>query len=78
MTTALLGLARELGATPGEVGEALAGWRNPADLLWRCLEARPGWLLIFDNADDLDVLAVGGSSADGGAAWIAPRAQGYS
>ena len=70
MTTALLGLARELGATPGEVGEALAGRRNPADLLWRCLEARPGWLLIFDNADDLDVLAVGGSSADGGAAWI--------
>jgi len=76
ITTALLGLARELGATPIEVAEALAGRQNPADLLWRCLEAHPGWLLIFDNADNLDALAIGDLAAASGAAWIRPAVSG--
>ena len=33
--------------------EAQNGRRDAADLLWRFLEARPGWLLIFDNAGGL-------------------------
>ena len=76
VTTALLGLARELGAPPGEVAEALAGQRNPADLLWRFLEPRPGWLLVFDNADDLAALAVSGAGAGEGTGWIRPAASG--
>jgi hypothetical protein len=72
ITSALLGLALELGAPPGEVSAALAGRRSPADLLWRFLEARKGWLLVFDNVDDLDALAVGGTTADSGAGWLRP------
>ena len=76
MTTALLDLARALGASPSEVVGARAGRCNPADLLWRFLEARPGWLLIFDNADDLDALAVGDADAGSGAGWIRPTGSG--
>jgi tetratricopeptide (TPR) repeat protein len=72
----LLGLARELGAPAGEVTEALNGRRDPADLLWRFLQSRPGWLLVFDNADDLAALTVGGNDAAGGAGWLRPSAAG--
>jgi len=72
----LMGLAAELGAAAGEVAGALAGRRNPADLLWRWLEARPGWVLVFDNADDLDVLAVGGVPVGDGTGWIRPTMAG--
>jgi hypothetical protein len=41
VTARLLGLARELGASPGEVAEGLAGQRSPAEVLWRSLEGRP-------------------------------------
>jgi Tetratricopeptide repeat len=70
VTAKLLGLARDLGAPLGEVTEALNGRRDPADLLWRFLEARPGWLLVFDNADDLDALTVDGNDVAGGAGWL--------
>ena len=72
----LLGLARELGASPGEVAEVLSGGRNAADLLWRFLENRYGWLLIFDNADDLDALAVDGTEVGAGNGWIRPSTAG--
>ncbi len=70
VTAKLLGLARELGAPPSEVTEALNGRRDPADLLWRFLQRRPGWLLVFDNADDLAALTVSGNDAVGGAGWL--------
>jgi len=76
ITTALLGLAQELGAPQGEVFEAFAGRRNPADLLWRFLTAQQGWLLVFDNVDDLDVLTVGGITVAEGAGWIRPTTAG--
>jgi hypothetical protein len=66
----LLGLAREFGASPGEVSEVLYGRRNAADLLWRVLENRHGWLLIFDNADDLESLAIDGTEVGAGNGWI--------
>jgi len=72
----LLGLASELGAVPGEVAEALAGQRSPADLLWRFLNDRPGWLLVFDNADDIDALAIDDADVGGGASWIRPSTSG--
>ena len=76
VTLKLVDLARDLGAPPGEVAETLNGRRDPADLLWRFLAARTGWLLVFDNADDLGALAVGGSDAAGGAGWLRPSAAG--
>ncbi|MGI8334590.1 tetratricopeptide repeat protein [Actinomadura scrupuli] len=76
LTTQLLGLARELGATAGEVEEALAGRRNPADLLWRFLDAARGWLLVIDNADDPGVLRVGDQPVDGGNGWLRPTSSG--
>jgi tetratricopeptide (TPR) repeat protein len=76
VTAKLLGLASDLGAPLGEVTEAQSGRHDPADLLWRFLEGRAGWLLIFDNADDLSALTVGGNDVGGGAGWIRPSASG--
>ena len=76
VTARLLDLAQDLGAPPGEVAEAMNGRRDPADLLWRYLEVCPGWLLVFDNADDLEALTVGGNDAAGGAGWLRPSAAG--
>jgi len=76
VTAKLLALARDLGAPSDEVTEALSGRRDPADLLWSYLEVRPGWLLIFDNADDLGALTVGGNDAAGGAGWVRPTTSG--
>ncbi len=73
---ALMGLAAGLGAPPEEVAEALAGRRSPADLLWRCLQARAGWLLVFDNADDPDTLTVSGAPVSDGSGWIRPTTAG--
>src|SRR5689334_1439798 len=63
VTSALLGLARKLGAPDGEVAEALAGRVNPSDVLWPRLEAAPGWVLVLDNADEPAVLAAAGRRA---------------
>jgi len=76
VTAKLLGLARDLGAPPAEVAEARNGGRDPAGLLWRFLNARSRWLLVFDNADDLAALAVYGSDAAGGAGWLRPSGAG--
>jgi tetratricopeptide (TPR) repeat protein len=76
VTAKLLSLARELGAPPAEMIEAQSGQRDAADLLWRFLAARSGWLLIFDNADDLSVLRVNGNDVSGGAGWIRSAASG--
>ncbi|GAB1820116.1 tetratricopeptide repeat protein [Herbidospora sp. RD11066] len=44
-----------------------------ADLLWQRLSAREQpWLLVVDNADDLDVLGVAGRSVAEGVGWIRP------
>lgn len=51
VTVTLLDLAADLGAQPAEVAQAGAGQRDAADLLWRYLEQRAPWLLVFDGAD---------------------------
>ena len=66
LSTALLEVAAEAGARPGEVAQAIAGERDPADLLWRCLAQSPPWLLVFDGAGDPGVLA----------GWLRPTAGG--
>lgn len=62
----LLDLAADLGAQPAEVAQAGAGQRDAADVLWRYLEQRAPWLLVFDGADDPAALA--GAGADAG--WL--------
>jgi tetratricopeptide (TPR) repeat protein len=76
VASALLGLARRLGAPDGEVAEALADRVNPSDVLWPCLEAAPGWVLVLDNADDPAVLAVAGWRAGDAAGWLRPTRAG--
>ena len=76
VTAALVSLAQELGAPPGEIADALSGRRNPADLLWRFLEMHRGWLLIIDNVDDLDALALNGIGSVSGSGWLRPSTSG--
>ena len=76
VASALLALARKLGAPDGEVAEALAGRLNPSDVLWPCLEAAPGWVLVLDNADDPAALAVAGRRAGEAAGWLRPTLAG--
>jgi hypothetical protein len=76
VTHGFLGLAREVGAQPNEMEEALAGHRDVAGLVWRYLEERPGWVLIFDNADDPQVLTVGDYPVSDGVGWIRPTTAG--
>ncbi|MET7466245.1 FxSxx-COOH system tetratricopeptide repeat protein [Nonomuraea sp. NPDC005501] len=76
VTGSLLGLALELGASIGQVEEARAGRRDPADLLWSRLEERRGWLLVLDNADDLSALTVAGAEARDGTGWLRPTMAG--
>jgi len=47
--------------------------RPAADLVWRYLTSleRP-WLLVFDDADDLDVLACSGTAVADATGWVRP------
>jgi tetratricopeptide (TPR) repeat protein len=69
-TAALLAVAVELGAPLSEIEDARAGSRNPSDVLWGRLRGATGWLLVLDNADDLDVLTVTGATAGDGSGWL--------
>jgi tetratricopeptide (TPR) repeat protein len=70
LTAQLLGLAEALGAPASVVQEAHAGKLNPSDVLWDRLDREEGWVLVLDNADDLDVLMVGGRRAGDGSGWL--------
>ncbi|MFF1643046.1 tetratricopeptide repeat protein [Streptomyces sp. NPDC058246] len=70
LSGSLLGLALTLGAPPAHVEEVRAGVRDAADVLWEGLEGQQGWLLVFDNADDAAVLALGNTSVGDGSGWL--------
>jgi tetratricopeptide (TPR) repeat protein len=70
LTSALLELARALGADAGAVQAAQAGRADPSDVLWGRLEAHRGWMLVIDNADDLRALEVAGRPARDGNGWV--------
>ncbi|TDD24951.1 tetratricopeptide repeat protein [Nonomuraea diastatica] len=76
VTSSLLALAAELGASAIEVEEARAGRRDPADVLWTRLEERTGWLLVLDGADDPHALEVAGAPVRDATGWLRPTTSG--
>lgn len=76
IASALLALARELGAASLDVDEAFAGRRDAPGLVWRYLEQNANWVLIFDNADDIDKLGSGHSPIIDGTGWVRPSRRG--
>ena len=72
----LLGLVRELGAPSSDVEEALAGRRDASGLVWRYLEQTAGWVLAFDNADNIDELCTGHGPIIDGMGWLRPSRRG--
>ena len=72
-TAGMLAVARRLGI---EERELRGG--DTADLTWRQLNTRPEpWLLVIDNADDLDVLSVGLARLEDGTGWVRPVRSGH-
>lgn len=70
MTSVLLGLAGELGASPERLREADARRVNPSDVLWGQLDVARGWVLVLDNVDDPAELAVGKRAVGSGSGWL--------
>jgi tetratricopeptide (TPR) repeat protein len=70
VNSSLLALASHLGASADQVESALHGKSSPYELLWACLEARTGWVLILDRADDPLALRDENSSIAGASGWI--------
>ncbi|ROO86223.1 tetratricopeptide repeat protein [Actinocorallia herbida] len=72
----LMSLAQSLGATAQDVEAVSQGRRDPADLLWRFLESRNGWLLVIDNVDDPHTLSRHGRAVQDNSGWIRPTSAG--
>jgi tetratricopeptide (TPR) repeat protein len=63
LSQGLTAVAQQLGGV-GDVEAIARGAADAADRFWRLLEdASPGWLLVFDEADDPRVLVAGDSPA---------------
>lgn len=76
LAPSLLALAEALGADAGQIQAATVSRLDPSDVLWRQLEMRSGWLLVFDNADDPAALSVSGRLVRDGNGWIRPSETG--
>lgn len=58
LTSAMVAVARKLGATATDLDAIAVGRPDAPDRLWELLERAPRrWLLLLDNADDPEVLA---------------------
>ena len=67
------GLDAALHAVALDAGASLAEFNNahPADVLWWHLNSLPDpWLLVLDNADDIDVLSADERRAAEGVGWL--------
>ncbi len=75
---AMLGIAKDLGASDSELISAAQSDSETADLAWRYLRAcESRWLLIFDNADDAANLHINERRVGSGAAWVRRAEAGY-
>ncbi|MGW4875898.1 tetratricopeptide repeat protein [Streptomyces sp. NPDC004262] len=70
VTANLLTLAQALGADTTEIAAARAGQLYACDVLWSQLEMQSNWLLVVDNADDLQALTVKDRLVRDGNAWV--------
>ncbi|MEV1121481.1 tetratricopeptide repeat protein [Actinosynnema sp. NPDC049800] len=72
LVAGLAEVALQAGADSHEVQEAWAGRGGSAiELLWRNLDHQPEpWALVFDNADDPDVLAAANHRVADGNGWL--------
>ncbi|MEU4764379.1 tetratricopeptide repeat protein [Actinosynnema sp. NPDC023794] len=72
LVAGLAEVALQTGADSHEVQEAWAGRGGSAiELLWRNLDHQPEpWALVFDNADDPDVLAAANHRVADGNGWL--------
>ena len=68
---AAFSILRQLEVPEEEVRRATQGSENPADFFWRHMEnQREGWLLVFDQADNPDVLTFEGTPLSDGRGWV--------
>jgi tetratricopeptide (TPR) repeat protein len=71
LTAGLVTVARRLDANAADLQAVETGAPDGPDRLWSLLEnARDGWLLVFDNADDPQLLAAPPVPASGGAGAV--------
>src|SRR6266545_2962035 len=71
VTGGVVTIARGLGANRADLEALVKGAGDAPDRLWALLERAPEpWLLVFDNADQPDVLAVRGTSVTAGTGWL--------
>jgi tetratricopeptide (TPR) repeat protein len=70
-------VARNLGAGEADLRAMTTQTGDGPDRFWALLEqAGRGWLLVFDNADQPDMLAMRGALAADGTGWIRGSGQG--
>jgi Tetratricopeptide repeat len=68
-------VANQLGVPASQADRAWRGAGSATDLVWRHLNARmEPWLLIFDNADDPQVLSLPDDPVSDGTGWLRPPA----
>lgn len=73
----MLQIARELGAEQDALRSAYSDPAHAAALTWSLIrQCTARWLLIFDNADDPGVLAVGDEPVGTASAWVRPAQAG--
>jgi hypothetical protein len=70
-------IARRLGAGQADLEALAAGTADAPDRLWALLARAPRpWLMVFDNADDPDVLAAHSAAVGDGTGWVRAADQG--
>jgi tetratricopeptide (TPR) repeat protein len=72
LTGGMATIARLLGATQADLDAVSSASADGPDRLWSLLErARPGWLLIIDNADEPSILGAPSRTQDGAGSELA-------
>jgi hypothetical protein len=72
LTGGMATIARLLGATQADLDAVSSAAADGPDRLWSLLErARPGWLLIIDNADEPNILGAPSRTQDGAGSGLA-------